>query len=79
MITPERRGRTLFKVNQALDIGRIPWLFSQRTRTWQRSCRPSAKEKTLRTNEAFLIGDPQYLWFILSGQIELFVVQNHGG
>src|ERR1700720_2307675 len=33
------------------------------------------EEKTLRTNEAFLIGDPQYLWFILSGQIELFVVQ----
>ena len=33
------------------------------------------EEKTLGTNEAFLIGDPQYLWFIVSGQIELFVVQ----
>ena len=35
----------------------------------------NGEEKTLRTNEAFLIGDPQYLWFIASGQIELFVVQ----
>lgn len=31
--------------------------------------------KTLRTNEAFLIGDSEYFWFIASGQIELFVVQ----
>src|SRR3984893_8827438 len=33
------------------------------------------EEQTLRTNEAFLISDPQYVWFIVSGQIELFVVQ----
>jgi NHLM bacteriocin system ABC transporter ATP-binding protein len=31
--------------------------------------------KTLRTNEAFLIGDSEYFWFIASGQIELFIVQ----
>ena len=36
------------------------------------------EEQTLRTNEAFLIGDPGYLWFIASGQIELFVVQTEG-
>jgi NHLM bacteriocin system ABC transporter ATP-binding protein len=36
------------------------------------------QERTLRMNEAFLIGDPDHLWYITSGQIELFVVQTHG-
>jgi hypothetical protein len=36
------------------------------------------EERTLKTNEAFLIGDSQHLWFIASGQIELFVVQTEG-
>src|ERR1700686_3938805 len=33
------------------------------------------EERTLRPTQAFLIGVPESLWLIASGQIELFVVQ----
>jgi hypothetical protein len=38
----------------------------------------TGEKRTLKMNEAFLIGDPDHLWFIGSGQIELFVVQTDG-
>src|SRR5262249_38560543 len=36
------------------------------------------EERLLKMNEAFLISGPQNVWFIVSGQIEMFVVQLEG-